>query len=60
MAMLTRRPKSKKTASGSAAGIVKVNKAEIDSFEVLISDAVQKSRENMKMVKESCQDLVSR
>ena len=50
-------PQNQKTASGSAAEIVKAQKAEIDFCEVLISDAVQKSRENMKTVKESCQDL---
>jgi hypothetical protein len=55
-------PQREKTATGSAAEIVKVEKEqapkeEIDPCEVLINDAVQKSRETMKTVKESCQDL---
>ena len=55
-------PQQEKTASGSAAETVnvekeQVEKEEIDPCSVLINEAVLQSRETMKTVKESCQDL---
>ena len=50
-------PQQEKSASGSVAEIVKVEKGEKDPCEVLIDEVVLQSRKTMKTVKESCQGL---
>jgi hypothetical protein len=50
-------PQQEKTVAGGSAEIVKVEKKEKSPCEALIDEAVLKSRETMRTVKESCQDL---